>query len=283
MDLSVIIISYKEKDLLRKCLRSVLASKTSFLFEVIVIDSASLDGTVEMVRAEFPNVKLLDNQINLGFSKGNNVAIKQATGRLILLLNADTEINPETLDLSVKYMDEHPQVGAMGCKVLLPSGKLDPSARRKFPNPLNSFYRLFGLKRLSDYNIEAPIDQEMEVDAIMGAYFMTRKSVIDQVGVLDEDFFMYGEDLDWCWRIKDAGFKIMYYPAAQITHFKYGASQTVPFRTINWSHAAMKIFYQKHYAKDHNPIFNQLVYLGINLRKYFVMAKNLFVNKKTTH
>lgn len=283
MDLSVIIISYNEKELLKKCLRSVLLSQTDFSFEVIVTDSGSVDGTAAMVREEFPHVRLLDNQKNLGFSKGNNVAIKIATGRLVLLLNADTEIRPDTLDLSVKYMDAHPDVGAMGGKVLLATGELDPSARRKFPNPVNSFLRLFGLKKLSDYNINAPIDEEMEVDAIMGAYFMTRRDVIDRVGMLDEEFFMYGEDLDWCWRIKKAGYKIMYYPAAEIIHYKYGASKSIPFRTIGWAHDAMKIFYRKHYASDHNALFNGLIYLGIELRKYFVLAKNLFRNKKSIH
>ncbi len=283
MDLSVIIITYKEREFLRNCLESVFRSKTNFRFEVIVTDSNSQDGSVEMVRQDFSQAKVLDNQKNLGFSKGNNVAIKQAQGRYILLLNADTTVRPETLDLSIKYMDSHPEVGAMGAKVLLPNGSLDKAARRKFPNPANSFLQLFGLKKFSNYNISTPIDQEVEVDAIMGAYFFVRKSVIDQVGMLDEEFFMYGEDLDWCWRIKSAGHKIMYYPQAEITHYKYGASKSIPFRTIRWAHDAMKIFYRKHYAPEYNWFFNQLVYLGISIRMYLVLVVNLLRNKKTVH
>ena len=283
MKLSVIIITYKEKELLRKCLETVLSSQTDFEFEVIVTDSNSQDGSVEMVQQEFPQVKILDNRVNLGFSKGNNVAIKQAQGELILLLNADTEVRPDTFDLSVKYMDAHPQVGALGCKVLLLDGKLDQACRRKFPNPINSFLRLFGLKKYSDYNIDAPIDQEMEVDAVMGAYMMVRKSVIDKVGMLDEEFFMYGEDLDWCWRIKRSGHKIIYYPAAEITHVKYGASKNIPYRTIRWAHKGMKIFYRKHYAPQYNWVFNQLVYLGISLRMLFVLGVNFLRNKKSIH
>lgn len=283
MDLSVIIITYKERELLRKCLESVFASKTDFKYEVIVTDSNSEDGSVEMVQKEFPQAKVLDNRVNLGFSKGNNVAIKQAQGRLVLLLNADTTIAPDALDLSIKYMDADPQVGAMGGKILLPNGELDKAARRKFPNPWNSFLRLFGLRKFSDYNITSPIDQEIEVDAIMGAYFLVRKPVIDQVGMLDEEFFMYGEDLDWCWRIKEAGHKIIYYPKVQITHYKYGASKSIPFRAIKWAHTAMKIFYRKHYAPAHNEIFNQLVYLGIDLRMYLVMMVNLVRRKKSVH
>ncbi|HEX9504201.1 MAG TPA: glycosyltransferase family 2 protein [Patescibacteria group bacterium] len=283
MDLSVIIITYKERELLKKCLESVFASKTDYKFEVIVTDSNSQDGSVEMIREQFPQAKVLDNQKNLGFSKGNNVAIKQANGRLILLLNADTTVKPDTFDTSVKYMDAYPEVGALGAKVMLLSGELDKACRRKFPNPVNSFLRLFGLKKFSDYNITSPIDQEVEVDAIMGAYFLVRKSVIDQVGMLDEEFFMYGEDLDWCWRIKEKGHKIMYYPKAEIMHYKYGASKTLPLRTIKWAHTAMKIFYRKHYAQQHNWVFNQFIYLGINLRMYLVLLVNIFRHKKTVH
>lgn len=283
MNLSVIIITYKERELLKKCLQSVFASVTSYKYEVIVTDSNSQDGSVEMVQKDFPQAKVLDNKVNLGFSKGNNVAIKQAQGKYILLLNADTTVQIDTLELCVRYMEEHNDVGALGCKVLLPNGELDKACRRKFPNPANSFLRLFGLAKYSDYNIHTPIDQEMEVDAIMGAYFLTRKSVIDEIGMLDEEFFMYGEDLDWCWRIKEAGHKIVYYPKAQITHYKYGASKSVPFRVIRWAHTAMKIFYRKHYAKKYPWIFNQVVYLGINVRMGLLFVINIFSKKKRVH
>jgi GT2 family glycosyltransferase len=283
MDLSIIIVNYNTKNLLQKCLESVFHSTTNFQFEVIVSDNGSKDGSVEMVRQNFSKVKMIENIANLGFSKGNNVAIKQASGRYVLLLNSDTEVKPDTFDLSVKYLDEHPDVGILGCKVLLPDGTLDKACRRKFPNPWNSFLRLFGLKRFSDYNIEAPIDQEIEVDAVMGAYLMIRRSVIGKIGMLDEDYFMYGEDLDWCWQAKAAGFKVVYYPAAEITHFKYGSAQAVPFRTIKLGHQAMKIFYRKHYAIKYPWIFNRLVYMGIGVRMYGVLIVNLFRNKKTVH
>jgi len=165
----------------------------------------------------------------------------------------------------------------------LPDGSLDKAARRNFPNPWNSFLRLFGLRKFSNYNINAPIDQEMEVDAIMGAYFMVRKEVIDKVGLLSEDYFMYGEDLDWCWSIKKAGWKIVYFPKAEITHYKYGASRSIPFRTIKWAHTAMKIFYRKHYASDHLFLFNWFVYMGINIRMVLVLSVNFFRNKKSVH
>ena len=283
MNLSVIIVNYNTKDLLQKCLESVFASNDPSNFEVIVSDNGSRDGSIEMIKAKFPKVKLLENNANLGFSKGNNVAIKQAVGKYILLLNSDTAVRPNTFGLSTRFLDEHPQVGILGCKVLLPDGTLDKASRRKFPNPWNSFLRLFGLKKFSDYNIDTPIDQETEVDAVMGAYLMIRREVMDKIGLLDEEYFMYGEDLDWCWQAKEAGFKVMYYPEAQITHYKYGSSQSVPFKTIRLAHQAMKIFYRKHYAPQHNPIFNQFVYLGINLRMYLVLVVNIFRHKKTVH
>ncbi|MBI2607536.1 MAG: glycosyltransferase family 2 protein [Candidatus Doudnabacteria bacterium] len=283
MDLSIIIVSYNTKDLLRRCLRTCFGSATNFRFEVFVSDNGSTDGSVELIKQEFPQVKLVENNANLGFSKGNNVALKQAQGRYSLLLNSDTEVNSDTFDLSIKYMDQNPAVGALSCKILLPDGSLDKSARRRFPNPTNSFFRLFGLRKFSDYNITAGIDEEVEIDSGVGAYLMVRKEAIAQVGYLDEEFFMYGEDLDWCWRIKEAGFKIMYYPKASILHLKSASSKSLPFTVIKWAHQAMKIFYRKHYAQKNNWLFNQLVYLGINLRMLLVLAMNLFRNKKSVH
>lgn len=282
-DISVILLNYNTKDLTKKCLQSVFASQTNFSYEVIVVDNGSADGSVEMIRSDFSQVKVIENKTNLGFSKGNNIGIRQASGRYILLLNTDTEVRPEALDLSVKFLEEHADVGILGGKVLLPDGSLDKASRRKFPNPWNSFLRLFGLKKFSDYNINLPIDQQTEVDAVMGAYLMIRKSVIDKIGLLDEEYFMYGEDLDWCWQAKAAGYKVMYYPKAEITHYKYGSSQLVPFTTIKLAHQAMKIFYRKHYASKYNGIFNQFVYLGINLRMYLVLLVNIFRKKKTVH
>lgn len=282
-NLTVIILNYNTKELLKKCLQSVLASQSGYGIETVVSDNGSMDGSNEMVRSEFPQVKLIENKVNLGFSKGNNVAIKQSDSKYILLLNSDTTVESNTFDLSIKYLESHPDVGALGCKVLLPSGELDKAARRNFPNPLNSFLRLFGFKKFSNYNIEGPIDQEMEVDAIMGAYMMVPKSVIDKVGLLDEDFFMYGEDLDWCWRIKEAGYKIIYYPAVQITHHKYGTSKNIAFKMINYAHNAMKIFYRKHYAPNNPGLLNWLVYTGIEVRKILVLLINLFRKNKTVH
>ncbi len=283
MQLSIILVNYNTEELTRKCLRSVFDSKVSFDYEVFVSDNGSTDSSLEMVKAEFPTVKVIENGKNLGFSKGNNVAIRQAIGQYILLLNTDTEVKPDAFELSIQKMESDSRIGILGAKVLLPNENLDKACRRRFPNPWNSFLRLFGLKKFSDYNIDSPIDQEMEIDAVMGAYLLIRKSVIDRIGLLDEDYFMYGEDLDWCWRAKAAGYKVIYYPKAEITHYKYGSSQMIPFRTIKMAHIAMKIFYRKHYAQKYNWLFNQFVYLGISLRMYLVLLINIFRHKKTVH
>ncbi len=282
-DLSVIILNYNTRELLRKCLASVRASKSNFQIETIVSDNGSKDGSQQMVRSEFPEVRLLENNANLGFSKGNNVAIKQSQARYVLLLNSDTTVAENAFDESIKYLDSNPNVGVLGAKVVLPNGKLDPACRRNFPNPANAFLRLFGLKKFSNYNITGSVDQEMDVDAVMGAYMMVRREVIDKVGMLDEEFFMYGEDLEWCWRIKQAGYKVVYYPKSEIVHFKYGSSQSIPFTIIRFSHSAMKIFYRKVYASQHSAIFNQMVYLGIDFRMALVMLRNLLRAKKSVN
>lgn len=283
MDLSVIILNYNTKNLLHDCLQSVLASTGTYQIETIVSDNGSKDGSVEMLKSKFPQVRLLENNANLGFSKGNNVAIKLAQGRHILLLNSDTVVQPDAFAKMIAKADSDSQIGALGPKILLTNGELDPSARRNFPNPTNAFLRLFGMKRFSNYNITGPIDQEMEVEAIMGACMLVPRPVLEKVGVLDEEFFFYGEDLDWCYRIKEAGYKIVYYPAAQILHLKSASSRNIPFKIVRVAYAAMKIFYRKHYAPKYPVLFNWLVYAGINLRMYLVMLINIFRRHKSVH
>ncbi|HLC45196.1 MAG: hypothetical protein A2722_01255 [Candidatus Doudnabacteria bacterium RIFCSPHIGHO2_01_FULL_50_11] len=283
MDISIILVNYNTREFIKRCLESVFASKTGFTYEVLISDNGSGDGSIQMIKEEFPKANLIENNSNLGFSKANNIAISKASGGLILLLNSDTKVESDAIDKAIGYMNEHPNVGIMGCKILLPDGTPDRAARRKFPNPSNAFLRLFGLKKFSDYNIETPLDQEVEVDSVVGAFLVIRRAVIERIGLLDEEYFMYGEDLDWCWRAKEAGFAVMYYPGATIHHYKYGSAQAIPFRTIRMAHEAMRIFYRKHYAADHSWVFNQFIYLGITIRQYFVLAINLFRAKKTVH
>jgi GT2 family glycosyltransferase len=283
MELSIIVLSYNTKDLLKKSLYSIYNNSSGLEFEVIVSDNGSKDQSIEMVRTEFPQARIIENGENLGFSQGNNVAIKQALGMHVLLLNSDAEVTRDALKSSVEYLNDNPDVGALGGKVLLPNGLLDKACRRKFPNPWNSFMRLFGFGKFSDYNVSAPVDEQAEVDAVMGAYMMVPRKVIDEVGMLDEAFFMYGEDLDWCLRIKQAGYKVLYFPKAEVIHHKYGSSKNIPFKMIKLAHKAMWIFYRKHYSSKYPFLFNWFVRLGIFIRMYLVLGINLFRSKKTVH
>lgn len=274
-DLSVIILSYKSKEDLSVLLPSVYNSQTSYSFEVIVVDNDSQDGTFEWLKASSYKLKAIHN-INNGFAAGNNVGIKQAQGRYILLLNPDVKVEPDTFQAMLDFMQAHSEVGISGCKVLKPDGSLDLACRRRFPNPRNSFSRLF-LRNNNNYNYSGTdVNQEMEVDSVVGAFLLIRKTVMDRIGLLDESFFMYGEDLDWCWRCKEAGFKVWYYPKTFITHYKGASSKKAPFKMLKAFHDAMWIFYKKHYRQKYFFLFNWLVWLGIYGRLVLLVILNLF-------
>lgn len=278
MDLSIIILSHKSQADLARLLPGVFASTKKYSFEVIIVDNDSRDGTAESVESllpSLPNLRLIRN-INNGFAAGNNLGIRGAADRYILLLNPDTQVEHETFEVMLDMMETHPAIGIAGCKVIRPDGSLDLACRRRFPNPWNSFKRLFLLDR-RDYNY-ADVDEnrEMEVDSVMGAFMLIRKSLMDKIGPLDENFFMYGEDLDYCWRAKEAGFKVWYYPKTFITHFKGSSSAKSPFLALKWFHEAMWIFYKKHYAEKYPFILNWLVFIGVYLRLGVLTAVNLF-------
>lgn len=284
MDLSVIIVSYNTKDLLKQTIESVIQTTSNITYEIIVSDNDSKDGSIDMVKDQFPEVLLIENKANLGFSKGNNVAIERAKGRYILLLNSDTVVKENCLEQCVRYMDSNKNIGALGCKVILISGELDHACKRGFPTPEASLYymlklhKLFpGNKKLGTYcAAHVGNDEIAEVDALMGAFMMLPKAVIDQIGMLDEEFFMYGEDLDWCYRIKEAGYKVVYYPKAQIVHYKGASSKKKRGKTIYEFHRAMILFYNKHYREKYNPMITLLVYMGVGIRMVLTYMVNLW-------
>ncbi|GAW29473.1 glycosyltransferase family 2 protein [Carboxydocella sp. ULO1] len=284
MKLSIIIVNYNTKALLKQTLQSVYNHPPQADFEVFVVDNHSTDSSVEMVKQNFPQVKLIENQENEGFSRANNRAIRISKGEYILLLNSDTVVLPNTFDIMLDFMDKHPQVGAAGCKVLLPDGKLDLACRRSFPTPLNALFQALGLSKLfpksrlfAQYNLTyLDEDQTYPVDCLVGAFMLVRRKTIEQVGLLDETFFMYGEDIDWCYRIKKAGWEIYYYPEARIIHYKGASSKKKKYRMIYEFHRAMVIFYQKHYAPNTFVLVNIIVLLGIWLRYLVALVRNLF-------
>jgi N-acetylglucosaminyl-diphospho-decaprenol L-rhamnosyltransferase len=264
LDLGIVITSYNTHDLLRACLRSVYASVGSFVFEVCVVDNASPDGSAEMVAAEFPQARLIANTENVGYPNANNQGLKALgfaaahetpTPKFALLLNPDTELPPDALAQMLDFMAGHPDAGVAGPKLVLLNGSLDPACRRSFPSPEISCYRLTGLARLfprsrrfGRYNLTY-LDPDLvaEVDSVVGAFMLVRGEAIVQVGLMDGQFFMYGEDLDWAYRIKAAGWKVYYNPAVSVLHVKRAASRRSPRAQVEF-YRAMDIFYRKHYA-----------------------------------
>ncbi len=254
IDLSVVLLSYNTRDFTEGALRTVLEAIRGLQVEIFVVDNASRDGSADMVQAKFPQVKLIRNSANVGFSAGNNVALRQVSGRHVLLLNTDTIIRQDTLRTMVRFMDDHPDVGAAGCKILNPDGSLQLDSRRGLPTPMAALSKMSGLsrlfpnsRRLAQYNLTyLDPDQITEVEVLSGSCMMVRKETMDQVGVLDEDYFMYGEDIDWCYRIRAAGWRIFYVPTTEIIHFRGESGRAEPMRVLFSKSRAMSIFVSKH-------------------------------------
>lgn len=274
MDISIIIINYKTRELTLNCIESVIYSKTKYNYEIILIDNASYDGIILEVYKQFPQVYCIENNKNVGFSKANNQGIKVAKGRYILLLNSDTVIEETTLETMIDFMDSNPNIGASGCKVVLPNGTLDKACRRGFPTPTASFYYFSGLAKrypnnpkYNQYHLgHLNEDEVYPVDCLVGAFMLVRKEVIDEVGGLDEDFFMYGEDIDWCYRIKQGGWENYYYPMTTIIHYKGASSRRKPYKIIYEFHRAMYLFHRKHFSRKYSFMTNTVVYLGITTK-----------------
>jgi GT2 family glycosyltransferase len=285
MDLSIIIVNYNTCKLTCDAIQSILRSDTSYSYEIIVVDNHSSDDSVGIIARSFPEVTLIGNTKNVGFARANNQAIRIASGRYILLLNSDTVIQPETLQVMVSFMDQHPEVGASGCKVVLPDGRLDKACRRGFPTPAASFYYLSGLSRLfpksslfNQYQLtHLDPDDSYPVDCLVGAFMIVRRETIEQVGLLDEDFFMYGEDVDWCYRMKQAGWGIYYYPQTSIIHYKGASSRRKPLKIIYEFHRAMYLFHKKHFQQKYSWLTNAAVYIGISLKFIVSLIQNKLI------
>jgi len=289
LDLAIIITSYQTRELLRACLRSVYASQGDFTYEVCVVDNASSDGSAAMVAMEFPQARLIANAENLGYPRANNQGLRAfgftdvpappplhpSLPAFALLLNPDTELPTHALAEMLRFMADHPAAGVAGPKLILPDGSLDLACRRSFPTPEVSLYRLTGLARLfprsrrfGRYNLTyLDPDQLTEVDAVVGAFMLVRAEAIVQVGLMDEQFFMYGEDLDWAYRIKAAGWKIYYNPAVTVRHVKRAASRSSARAQVEFFRA-MDIFYRKHYAAQTPPGLHALIVSAIRVRQW---------------
>ncbi len=276
-ELSVIILNYNTKELLEDCLNSVKSHMHEVPMEVIVSDNSSTDGSPEMIKKKFPWVTLIEGPNN-GFSAGNNRAKPLVHGEMVLFLNPDTIVHENVFGLTVRYLKEHPKVGAVTCKLVLPDGSMDKDVRRRFPTPWISFNRLILGKTREYYYEYIPDTSTHEVEAIQGAFFLSWKKILDKVGWYDEGYFFDGEDVDLCYQISKLGYKLVYYPGVYITHLK-GVTKG---KVAKWKYkvtpqqrkklrmsgvASMERFFRKNLWKKYPVWFDYFVLLGINLFK----------------
>ena len=246
MKLSVVIVSYNVRDYLENCLQSVSRALEGIEGEVFVVDNHSDDDSVEAVRSQYPWVRLIENQENMGFSRANNIAIREACGEYVLLLNPDTIVEEATLREVLRFMEEHPKAGGAGVMMHNADGSLAPESRRALPTPWVSCLKMLGFTKRY-YMSHLPWDQPGRIEVISGAFCFLRKKALDEVGLLDEDFFMYGEDIDLSYRLMKGGWENWYLPYP-ITHFKGKSTQKSDYRYVHIFYKAMLIFFRKHYS-----------------------------------
>jgi GT2 family glycosyltransferase len=279
LDLAVVIVSYNVRDLLRDCLRSVLDSRGDFAFEVCVVDNNSGDGSAEVVSAEFPDVRLVRAE-NRGYAAGNNQGLRafgfvagSPCARHALLLNPDTVVSPRVLADMLAFMEAHPQAGIAGPRLVREDGSLDKACRRSFPTPEVAFYRLSGLsglfphsRRFGRYNLTylSP-DVTTEVDSVVGACMLIRGQVLAQAGLLDEQYFMYAEDLDFCYRAKERGWQVWYNADVTVLHYKGQSSrQRSTFANVQF-YKTMRLFHDKHFRDRSSFLSNLMIHASIGL------------------
>lgn len=288
--LTVSIVNYNAGDYLLRCVESLEKLENEVSIEVYIVDNASNDDSISKLKVRSSKFKIklhfILNDQNLGFGKAHNQVLKNLKTEYALILNPDVELVKGNLAGPISIMDANSEVGAVTGKIILSNGQVDLTAHRGFPTPWASFKYYF-LKDDSDYHLlKKNMHQIHEVDAISGAFFLTRKKILDQVGFFDEDYFMYAEDIDLCYRIKQAGYKIMYLPSVKILHHKgissglkkhsqdaTTATLATKKRSLDAFYETMKIFYKKHFAKNYPTPVNWLVYLGINLKWYLAKRK----------
>jgi len=281
-DISIIIVNFNTKALVKNLLSSIFKSNRKIKVEIIVVDNGSWDGSQEYIKSTTQNLKLkfILNKQNLGYSAANNQAIKISHGRYLLFFNSDTLLVEDTLGKMVRFMDEEKEYGAATCKIELADGKLDMACHRGFPTPWAALTYFSGLEKIfPNSKIFAQYHQGWKklnsihkIDVISGAFFMIRREILDKVGYFDEQFFMYGEDIDLCYRIHRLGYKICFYPNTKVIHYKKQSGRDKKFtqkdkkiiiKSRKYFYETMKIFYDKHYKNKYPWLLRQLVLLGI--------------------
>lgn len=293
-EVSIIIVNYNTKDITRACLDSLKKWSEGGRWEIIMVDNGSTDGSLDMLgklKKEdpfFAEMKLILNKSNLGFAKANNKGIKAAKGKYILLLNSDTEIRQDSIQTMLRFMDGHLKAGASTCKLELTNGSMDPACHRGFPTPWASLMYLIGLEKLfpklplfAGYHLGYKnMTIPHQVDCISGAFFLARRAAIDHVGLLDEDYFFYAEDIDWAYRFKEKDWEIWFNPEATVLHKKKQSGRAnllrsrqvkteIYFHTYNW------LFYKKHYAKKYGPIVSLPIHVFYTIRLFLLKTFSL--------
>lgn len=276
--LSIIIISYNTKDLLKQTLDSLPVNPD---WEIFVVDNNSQDGSAELIEHFYPQVKLMRNEANLGFAKANNQAIKEAKGEYLLLLNSDTQVKPNALEKMLAYLSAHSQVGMITPKVVLPNGMLDQACHRGEPTPWRAFTYFSKLEQVFPHSsifggyhqTHLDLTSIHPVEATAATALMVRRSAIDHVGMLDERFFFYAEDLDWCKRFREAGWKIVYFPDSEVLHHKSASGKGNKHDKLKAKQAkkhfweTMKLYYEKHYDKQYPWWVKRIIFLVIWIKK----------------
>lgn len=286
MILSIVIVNFNVKHFLEQCLSSVFNSVGDFSLEVFVVDNASVDNSVEMVQEKFPQVHIIANKDNVGFARANNQALRLASGDYLLLLNPDTLVEPDTFCQCIDFMESHKDCGGLGVKMINGEGQYLKESKRGFPTPATSFFKISGLIHLFPHNktIAAyymghlPDDETNEIEILPGAYIMLSRQAFEKVGYLDESYFMYGEDIDFSWRIKLAGFKNYYLPSAHIIHYKGESTKKGSMNYVYTFYNAMAIFARKYFSGKNARLYHIVLQMAIWFRAGFSFA--LRIGKK---
>ena len=284
MKLSVVIVNYNVKYFLEQCLHAALKACSKLSSEIIVVDNNSVDGSCQMVEEKFPEVKLIANKENLGFSKANNQAIRIARGEYILLLNPDTVVEEDCFAKTVGFMDKTPDAGGLGVKMIDGKGRFLPESKRGLPTPEVAFWKMFGFsklfphsRRFSHYHLGyLDNDQIHEVEVLAGAFMLLRRETLDKVGLLDEDYFMYGEDIDLSYRITKGGYKNYYYPETTIIHYKGESTKKGSINYVKVFYNAMIIFAGKHFSKGNARRYAILINMAIYFRAFLSLCARFF-------
>jgi len=283
IQISIIIVSYNVRWYLSNALASVLCAVDGLTHEIIVIDNASTDGSVEMLRDRFTMVRLITNQTNVGFAAANNQGLSLAGGKYIVLLNPDTLVQEDSFSSLMQFMDTHPRAGIATCKILNADGGFSVDSRHSIPSPMTAFWKQIGLSRLfpnsrrfARYNLTFLDENEIHrVDAISGSFMFLRAETVQQVGKLDEDYFMYCEDVDYCYRVGRAGWDIYYLPVTAIIHYKGESTRKENYRyAINFNRS-LYLFYDKHFHEKYFPVLKAFILAGVFMRGLLIYLKNL--------